>query len=73
MIVSTRTGTGLQLLKSLSTRLGDWILVVPVMMANPGHWEGQAIFVAAIRHEIEEVVGADREFTMSPSFAKRAA
>ena len=63
MIISTRTGAAFQSVKSLSGGLDP---CRTDHEGNPGHREGQAIFVAALRHEVEEVVGADREFTPAP-------
>jgi hypothetical protein len=41
---------------------------IAIMMADPGHGEGQAIFVAALGDEIEEVIRADQNI-QSPRIA----
>jgi len=52
-------GGALWLLVSLGW-IDEVALRVAVVMADPGHGEGQAVFVAALGDEIEEVVGADQ-------------
>src|SRR5215475_10147863 len=58
---STRT---LLIPHSFPSRWPDVLGVVssiPIMVPNPGHRVGQGVFVAALRHEVEIVVGADQD------------
>jgi hypothetical protein len=40
-------------------RIDEIALVVSVVVANPGHGMGQAVFIAALRRVVKEVIGAD--------------
>ena len=36
-------------------------LGVAIMMANPGHCVGQAVFIAAVGHHVEDIVNAEQD------------
>src|SRR6266849_7948349 len=42
-----------------SRGVGEVAVSIPVVMADPGHGEGQSVFVAALGYEVKVVVGAD--------------
>src|SRR2546427_5497016 len=42
-------------------RIDDVVVVVPIVVTDPRHREGEALLVAALRHEVEVVVRAEQE------------
>src|SRR5262245_9334743 len=45
----------------LHRRVDDVTLTVSIMMADPRHGEGQAVFVTALRCEVKKIVRAEQE------------